>query len=108
MSSPKKGESLFAKAMRERGANLGEGAAIFEAVHGSAPDIAGKGIANPTALAMAAAMMLDHLGQTQAATRLRSALFAALKDENLRTGDLGGKGTTKTFTQHVLNLLKNG
>jgi isocitrate dehydrogenase (NAD+) len=84
------------------GANLGERAAIFEAVHGSAPDIAGQGIANPSALAMAAAMMLDHLGQSVAAERLRAALYRALFDSRTRTRDLGGQANTKEFTQAVI------
>ncbi len=84
------------------GANLGERAAIFEAVHGSAPDIAGQGIANPSALALAAAMMLDHLGQGAAAARLRSALYAAMADARTRTRDLGGQANTREFTQAVL------
>jgi isocitrate dehydrogenase (NAD+) len=84
------------------GANLGERAAIFEAVHGSAPDIAGQGIANPSALAMAAAMMLDHLGQSAAAERLRAALYRALNDSRTRTRDLGGQANTKEFTQAVI------
>jgi isocitrate dehydrogenase (NAD+) len=84
------------------GANLGDRAAIFEAVHGSAPDIAGQGIANPTALALAAAMMLDHLGQTQAAERLRHGLYAALRDDRSRTRDLGGRANTREFTDAVI------
>jgi len=60
------------------GGNIGEGAPIFEAVHGSAPDIAGKGVANPTALLLAAAMMLDHVGKTDDADRLREAINRAL------------------------------
>jgi len=84
------------------GANLGDRAAIFEAVHGSAPDIAGQGIANPTALALAAAMMLDHLGQDAAAARLRYGLLAALKDPSIRTRDLGGQAGTQRFTDGVL------
>lgn len=87
------------------GANLGERAAIFEAVHGSAPDIAGQGIANPSALAMAAAMMLDHLGQTAPATRLRGALYRALADARTRTRDLGGQANTQEFTQAVIQEL---
>ena len=83
------------------GANLGEKAAIFEAVHGSAPDIAGMGIANPTALALAAEMMLHHVGQSDAAGRLRRGLLACLADERLRTKDLGGQANTRTFTDGV-------
>jgi isocitrate dehydrogenase (NAD+) len=85
------------------GANLGERAAIFEAVHGSAPDIAGQGIANPTALALAAGMMLDYLGQIDAGRRLRNGILASLKDDRLRTRDIGGQADTKTFTQGVID-----
>ncbi len=87
------------------GANLGERAAIFEAVHGSAPDIAGQGIANPAALALAAGMMLDHLGQTAACQRLRRGILTALKDDRLRTRDIGGRADTKTFTQGVVTTI---
>jgi isocitrate dehydrogenase (NAD+) len=87
------------------GANIGVDAAIFEAVHGSAPDIAGKGIANPLALAFAAAMMLDHVGKGDLATRIRTAIDKALRDDNVRTGDLGGKATTKELTQAIVRRL---
>jgi isocitrate dehydrogenase (NAD+) len=87
------------------GGNIGEGAAIFEAVHGSAPDIAGKGIANPTALLLAAAMMLDHVGKGDLAQRLRAAIDGAIVSDNVRTGDLGGKATTKTLTQAIVKRL---
>lgn len=80
------------------GANIGEDAAIFEAVHGSAPDIAGRGIANPIALMLAAAMMLDHVGLADKASRLRRDIDLVLNTDNIRTGDLGGKATTKEFT----------
>ncbi|HEX8963986.1 MAG TPA: isocitrate/isopropylmalate family dehydrogenase [Rhodocyclaceae bacterium] len=80
------------------GANIGEDAAIFEAVHGSAPDIAGKGIANPTALLLAAAMMLDHVDQRELATRLRAAIGQVLNEDQVRTRDLGGTATTKEYT----------
>ena len=83
------------------GANIGERALIFEAVHGSAPDIAGQGIANPCALALAAAMMLDQIGQGAAAERLRAGLYAALRDDRSRTRDLGGKADTRGFTDAV-------
>jgi isocitrate dehydrogenase (NAD+) len=83
------------------GANLGERAAIFEAVHGSAPDIAGQGIANPSALALAATMMLEHLGQGAAAERLRRALYITMADSRTRTRDLGGQANTREFTQAV-------
>jgi isocitrate dehydrogenase (NAD+) len=87
------------------GANIGEGAAIFEAVHGSAPDIAGKGIANPLALLLAAAMMLDHVGRADDAKRLRVAMDRALRDDGVRTGDLGGKATTREMTQAIVRRL---
>ena len=74
------------------GANIGADAAIFEAVHGSAPDIAGKGIANPIALLLAAAMMLDHCHLPHMATRLRTAIEQTLNADKVRTGDLGGSG----------------
>ncbi|HZS40411.1 MAG TPA: isocitrate/isopropylmalate family dehydrogenase [Polyangia bacterium] len=83
------------------GANLGKDTAIFEAVHGTAPDIAGKGLANPTALALAAAALCDHVGQRDAARRVRAALYGALGDANERTRDLGGRGDTRTFTDAV-------
>ena len=85
------------------GANIGTDAAIFEAVHGSAPDIAGKGIANPLALLLAAAMMLDHAGRSDAAARLRAAIDGALRDDGVRTGDLGGQATTREMTQAILS-----
>lgn len=84
------------------GANIGVDAAIFEAVHGSAPDIAGKGIANPTALLLAAALMLDHCRLDELATRLRKAIDDTLIVDRIRTGDLGGKADTKTYTQALL------
>ena len=87
------------------GANIGESAAIFEAVHGSAPDIAGKGIANPLALLLAAAMMLDHVGRGADATRLRAAIDRVLREDKVRTGDLGGKATTKEITQAIVQRL---
>ena len=84
------------------GANIGVRAAIFEAVHGSAPDIAGQGIANPSAQMLAAAMMLDHIGETAAGNRLRRALEMALVKDNIRTKDLGGSATTADFTRAVV------
>src|SRR3954469_13536964 len=82
--------------------NIGTDAAIFEAVHGSAPDIAGKGIANPLALMLSAAMMLDHVGMQDKAKRLRAAIDTVLCKDNIRTGDLGGKAKTKDFTKAVV------
>ena len=83
------------------GANIGTDAAIFEAVHGSAPDIAGKGIANPVALLLGAAQMLDHLGQHDKATRLRDAINATLEAGDSLTPDLGGTGTTMAFARAI-------
>ncbi len=83
------------------GANIGTKAAIFEAVHGSAPDIAGRGVANPTALMLAAAMMLDHVGELDAARRLRRAIEATIVSEKVRTRDLGGRASTAEFARAV-------
>ncbi len=81
------------------GANIGEAGAVFEAVHGTAPDIAGQGIANPTALIQSAVMMLHHLGEGAAATKIEGALIANFREGGPRTGDLGGKATTLEFTE---------
>jgi isocitrate dehydrogenase (NAD+) len=88
------------------GANIGEGAAIFEAVHGSAPDIAGRGIANPTALLLAAALMLEHVGEDKAAERLRAALLSTLREDEIRTPDLGGRATTAEFARAIVARLR--
>lgn len=90
------------------GANIGHDAAIFEAVHGSAPDIAGKGIANPIALMLAAALMLDHVELHDKANRLRQAIADTLNVDHIRTGDLGGKANTQTFTDAIVSRIKNG
>jgi len=83
------------------GANIGVKAAVFEAVHGTAPDIAGHGIANPAALMLSASMMLDHLGEARAAVRVRDAVITAIRDDEVRTRDLGGNATTSEFAAHV-------
>lgn len=83
------------------GANIGETGAIFEAVHGSAPDIAGKGIANPCALLLAAGQMLDHLGMPEDAARLRKAIVATLEARDNLTPDLGGEGNTMSFAEAI-------
>jgi isocitrate dehydrogenase (NAD+) len=88
------------------GFNLGLNCALFEAVHGTAPDIAGKGLANPTALALAAAELCVHVGQRDAADRLRAALAGALADDATRTRDLGGRADTRTFTDAVCARLR--
>ncbi len=83
------------------GGNIGTHAAIFEAVHGSAPDIAGKGIANPSAQMLAAAMLLDHLEEADAARRLRNALGITIRKLGIKTRDLGGSATTREFGDAV-------
>src|SRR6187402_1175167 len=88
------------------GANIGTEAAIFEAVHGSAPDIAGKGIANPCAMILGAAQMLDHLGQPDKAMRLRAAIRDVLERRDRVTPDLGGTGTTTTFADALVERVR--
>ena len=88
------------------GANIGEGAAIFEAVHGSAPDIAGKGVANPLALMLAAAMMLDHVGRQDLAARLRKAIDRMLNEDGIRTKDLGGNASTSEFVDALIRRIR--
>lgn len=87
------------------GANIGKDAAIFEAVHGTAPDIAGQGKANPCALLLAAAQMLDHVGQPENAERLRKAIVATMEAKDSLTGDLGGTGSTMSFAQAIASRL---
>ncbi len=87
------------------GGNIGEDTALFEAVHGSAPDIAGKNIANPTSMILASAMMLDHIGQSGRATRLRNAIRDTISSGDRCTPDLGGEGTTTGFTDAILDRL---
>jgi isocitrate dehydrogenase (NAD+) len=87
------------------GANLGDDTAVFEAVHGSAPDIAGQGIANPTALLLSALMMLHHLGEHAAADAIKVALTAVLVKGEVRTRDLGGHATTREFADAVSRAL---
>ena len=89
------------------GANIGMDAAIFEAVHGSAPDIAGRGVANPTAILLAAAMMLDHCQLSSPALRLREALHQTLNVDNIRTGDLGGRAGSREFTDALVSRIVN-
>jgi isocitrate dehydrogenase (NAD+) len=90
------------------GANIGADAAIFEAVHGSAPDIAGRGAANPTALLLASGMMLQHVGCADLARRLRTALSDTLNVDKIRTADLGGDASTRSFVQAVARRILNG
>jgi isocitrate dehydrogenase (NAD+) len=87
-------------------ANIGDGGcAMFEAVHGTAPDIAGKGIANPSGLMLSAAMLLEHVDQRDAAARLRAGVVAALASPETRTGDLGGRASTAQFTDAVIRAM---
>ena len=85
--------------------NIGDDCAMFEAVHGTAPDIAGKGLANPTALLMSAIMMLNHLGERPAAQRIEAALTKVYAQAKHVTRDLGGKATTSEFTDAVISAM---
>src|SRR6204780_3897232 len=86
--------------------NIGAESAIFEAVHGTAPDIAGQGIANPTALLMSAILMLGHPGEDKAATQIESALHKVYREGKSLTRDVGGAATTKEFTEAVIHALR--
>jgi isocitrate dehydrogenase (NAD+) len=88
------------------GANIGDHDAIFEAVHGTAPDIAGKGLANPTALMQSAVLMLAHLGEREAANRLQRAIEAVYAEGTQLTGDVGGKASTCEFTNAVIRQIE--
>jgi isocitrate dehydrogenase (NAD+) len=88
--------------------NMGEAVAIFEAVHGTAPDIAGKGIANPTALVMSAIMMLDHIGEVAAAREIERALHTVYREGKWLTRDVGGNATTSEFTEALIRTLESG
>ncbi len=85
------------------GANIGEQGAVFEAVHGSAPDIAGQGIANPTAILMSGLLMLRHLGETEAADRAENAMMAVFAEGTHRTRDLGGTANTADFASAIID-----
>lgn len=86
-------------------ANIGAGAAVFETVHGSAPDIAGTNSANPTGMLMASVMMLRHIGEIQAANRIEKAVFSVYQEGKVRTRDVGGSATTKEFASTVIEKL---
>jgi isocitrate dehydrogenase (NAD+) len=88
------------------GANIGADCAIFEAVHGSAPDIAGKGIANPCALLLGAVQLLEHIGQVDAGRRLKQAIIDTMNDKDHLTPDLGGSGSTETFAAAIIKHIK--
>ncbi len=87
------------------GANIGDEIAVFEAVHGTAPNIAGKGLANPTAVLRSSIMMLHFLQQSQVANQIEAALMTTLKQKELCTQDLGGKASTEEFTQNIIKHL---
>ena len=86
-------------------ANIGDNTRIYEAVHGSAPDIAGQDKANPSAILMAFAMMLNDLGETEKAARLNAAILAQVAEGKVVTADIGGTAGTKAFTQAVIDRL---
>jgi isocitrate dehydrogenase (NAD+) len=86
--------------------NMGESIAVFEAVHGTAPDIAGKNIANPTALLMSAILMLRHIDEATAAKRIEDSLHAVYKEGKKLTRDVGGSASTSEFTEAVIGTMK--
>lgn len=83
------------------GGNIGDGVAVFEAAHGAAPDIAGKGLVNPVSLILSGAMLLDWIGQAQAAGRVRAAVAAVLREKRMLTPDLGGAAGTRALTEAI-------
>jgi isocitrate dehydrogenase (NAD+) len=87
------------------GANVGERIAVFEAVHGTAPDIEGKGIANPLAVLLSGLLMMDFMGERKLADRIRSAIWDVLETGKHLTGDLGGNANTAEFTQAIIDAL---
>lgn len=87
-------------------ANIGEYHSIFESVHGSAPDIAGKGIANPTALLMSSVLMLEHLGETSIAGKILSSIMKVYKEKKCLTMDVGGTATTEEYTDHLIETIQ--
>src|SRR5262245_35398835 len=84
------------------GANIGEKGAVFEAVHGSAPDIAGQGIANPTALLQSAILMLNHIEERKAASRIETAMLKVFAEGRVRTRDIGGTSSTGEFADAII------
>ena len=86
--------------------NIGQEAAVFEAVHGTAPDIAGKNMANPTALLLSACMMLNHMGLHDHSSKIQKATFETLQgDKSKLTGDLKGNGSTSSYTDTIISKL---
>jgi isocitrate/isopropylmalate dehydrogenase len=90
------------------GANIGEKGAVFEAVHGSAPDIAGQGIANPTALLQSGILMLRHIGEREAADRVENAMLAVFREGKVRTRDIGGTAKTAEFADAIIQKIGTG
>ena len=90
------------------GVNIGKDVAMFEAVHGSAPDIAGRNVANPSALLLAACLMLDHLGLAETASRIRGAMTAVVTEGETVTRDLGGTASTTEFSAAVIERMQVG
>jgi isocitrate dehydrogenase (NAD+) len=88
------------------GANIGEKGAVFEAVHGSAPDIAGKGIANPTALLQSAILMMTHIEERQAAEKIENAMLKVFEEGKVRTRDIGGSASTNEFADAIIEKMK--
>ena len=88
------------------GANFGENFAIFESVHGSAPDIAGKGVANPTAILQCCVLLLSYIGEREASRRLQRAIFDTYKEGKYLTGDVGGTATTDEFTSAIVAAMR--
>jgi len=86
-------------------ANIGKDVAMFEAVHGSAPDIAGKNMANPTAFLLSLCMMLDYMDEADSATKIRNAIFEVLEEGKIRTRDCGGTSSTTEFTSAIIEKL---
>jgi isocitrate dehydrogenase (NAD+) len=87
------------------GANIGDDCAVFDAVHGSAPDLAGKNVANPTGLVLSSVMMLRHIGEQEAADRIQGAIFDVLAERKTLTPDLGGTATTTEMAEAVIGRL---
>lgn len=86
--------------------NIGETASVFEAVHGTAPDIAGQSKANPTALLLSGVMMLRHVGHMETASKIENAVLSIIREGKYRTGDLGGKASTDDFTRAICERVK--
>ena len=88
------------------GANIGELGAVFEAVHGSAPDIAGQGVANPTALLQSGILMMRYLGEREIADRIENAMLEVFREGKVRTRDIGGTAKTAEFTNAIIETMK--